>query len=82
MQSKFRGSGHCTSAGRITSILWDITEEFPPARQGTILKNHRVIGITINTSMMLSCALAATLMMTAVVVGLLDAVYRHAQAPG
>ena len=33
MQSKLRGAGHCTSAGRMTSVLWHIAEAFPPARQ-------------------------------------------------
>jgi len=32
-------------------------EAFPPARQGTILNSHRVIGIATNTSMVLNCAL-------------------------
>ena len=72
-RSKFRGAGHCTLAGRMTRILRHVAEAFPPARQGTILNNHRVIGIAINTSMMLSCALATCLMMTAEI-GLPDVV--------
>ena len=49
-RSIFRGADHCTSAGRITSILRHIAEAFPPARQGTILNNHRVISIANNIS--------------------------------
>jgi len=41
----------CTSAKRMTSILRHVAEAFPPARQGTILNSHRVIGIATNTSM-------------------------------
>jgi len=49
---------HCTSVKRITSILRHVVEEFPPARQGTILNSHRVIGWASNTSMVLNyCAL-------------------------
>jgi len=48
-------------------------EAFPPARQGTILKNHRVIGIATSTSMVLNCAIETYIMMTADV-GLQDAV--------
>jgi len=48
-----------TSAKRMTSILWYVSEAFPPARQGTILNSHRVIGIATNTSMVLNCALVA-----------------------
>jgi len=48
---------HCTSAKRITSILRHFAEAFLPARQGTILNSHRVIGIATNTSMVLNCAL-------------------------
>jgi len=39
----------------MTSILRHVAEAFPPARQGTILNSHRVIGIATNTSMVLSC---------------------------
>ena len=74
LQCKLRGAGHCTSAGRMTSVLWYIAEAFPPARQGTILHNHRLIGIATNTSMMLSYALVTYRMMTAEV-GLPDAIY-------
>jgi len=56
---------HCTSAKRMTSILRHVAEAFPPARQGTILNSHRVIGIAINTSMVLNCALVTYIMMTA-----------------
>ena len=76
LQSKFRGAGHCTLAGRVTSVLWHIAEAFSPARQGTILKNHRVISIATNTLMVLSYALVTYLIMTAEV-GLPDVVYRH-----
>jgi len=55
---------HCTSAKRMTSILRHIAEAFPPARQGTILNSHRVIGIATNTSMVLNCALLTYIMMT------------------
>jgi len=47
-----------------------VAEAFPPARQGTILNYHRVIGIATNTSMVLNCAYV---MMTADA-GLTDAV--------
>jgi len=47
------------------SILRHVPEAFPPARQGTILNSHRVIGIATNTSMVLSCALVTYIMMTA-----------------
>ena len=30
-------------------ILSHVVEVFPPARQGTILNNHRIIGIATNT---------------------------------
>ena len=53
-RSKLRGAGLCTLA-------------FSPARQRTILNNHRVIDITTNTSVMLNCALVTYLVMTAVV---------------
>ena len=65
MQCKLQSTSHCTSAGRMTSVLWHIAEAFPPARQGTILNNHRVIGIAINASMVLSCTLITYRMMTA-----------------
>jgi len=57
MKNKLRGTGHCTLAKRMTSILRHVAEIFPPARQGTILNSHRVIGIAINTSMVLNCAI-------------------------
>jgi len=64
-RSKLRGAGHCTSAKHMTSILRHVAEAFPPARQGTILNSHRVIGIATNTSMVLNCALVTYIMMTA-----------------
>jgi len=57
MLCKLKGAVHCTSAKRMTSILRHVAEAFPPARQGTILNSHRVIGIATNTSIMLNCAL-------------------------
>jgi len=48
---------HCTSAKRMNNILRHVAEAFPPARQGTILNSHRVIGIATNTLMVLNCAL-------------------------
>ena len=78
MQCKLRGAGHCSWARRITSILWHIAEAFLPVRQGTILTNHRVIGIATNISMVLCCALVTYPMMTAEV-GLPNVVYRHTQ---
>jgi len=60
-------------AKRMTSILRHVALAFPPARQGTILNSHRVIGIATNTSMVLNCALVIYIMMTAVA-GLPDAV--------
>jgi len=53
--------------------LLNVAEAFPPARQGTILNSHQVIGIATNTSMVLNCALVTYIMMTADV-GLPDAV--------
>jgi len=53
--------------------LRHVAEAFPPARQGTILNFHRVIGIATNTSMVLNCALVTYIMITADV-GLPDAV--------
>ena len=76
VQGKLRRPGYCTSAGRMTSVLWHAAEAFSPARQGTILNNHRVIGIATNTSMVLICALVTYLKMTTEI-GLPDAVYRH-----
>jgi len=70
---KLEGAGHCISAKRMTSILRHVAEVFPPARQGTILNNHRVIGIATNTSMVLNCAFVTYIMMTADA-GLPDAV--------
>jgi len=49
----------------MTSILGHDAEAFPPARQGTILNSHRVIGIAANTSMVVKCALVTYIMMTA-----------------
>ena len=40
----------------MTRILRHVAEAFPPARQGTILNNHRIIGIVTDTSMVLNCA--------------------------
>jgi len=37
----------------MTSILRHVAEAFPPARQGTILNSHGVIGIATNTSIVL-----------------------------
>jgi len=75
MLCKLKGAGHCTSAKRLTSLLRHVAAAFPPARQGTILNNHRVIGIAANTSMVLAlnCAFATYKMMTADA-GLPDAV--------
>jgi len=49
----------------MTSILRHVAETFPPARQGTILDFHRVIGMATNTSIVLNCALVTYIMMTA-----------------
>jgi len=68
-----RIKSHCTSAKRMTSILRHVAEKCSPASQGTILNSHRVIGIAINTSMVLNWALVTYIMMAADV-GLLDAV--------
>jgi len=57
----------------MTSILRHVAEAFPPARQGTILNSHRVIGNATNTSMVIDCVLVTYIMMTADV-GLPDAV--------
>jgi len=57
----------------MTTSLRHVAEAFPPARQGTILNSHRVIGNATNTSMVLNCALMTYIMMTADV-GLPDAV--------
>jgi len=74
MLCKLKGAGHYyTSAKRMTSILRHVAEAFPPARQGTILNKHRIIGIAANTSMVQNCALVTYIMMTADV-GLPDAV--------
>jgi len=54
-------------------LLRHVAEEFPPARQGTILISHRVLGIATNTPMVLNCALVTYIMMTADV-GLPDVV--------
>jgi len=54
--------------------LRHVAEAFPLARQGTILNSHPIIGVAINTSMVLNCALVTYVMMTADV-GLPDAVY-------
>jgi len=68
-----KGAGHCTLAKRMTSILRYGAEALPPARQGTVLNHHRVIGIVTNTSMVPNCALVTYIMMTADL-GLPDAV--------
>jgi len=60
---------------RMTSILSHVTEAFPPARQGTTINNHRVIGAA-NTSIVLNCVLVTYIIMTAIA-GLPDAVKRH-----
>jgi len=73
MLCKLKGAGHCTSAKCMTSILRHLKKAFPPARQGTILNNHRVISIAAYTSMVLNCALVIYIMMTAVA-GLPDGV--------
>jgi len=65
MLCKLKGAGYCTSAKRMTSILRHVAEAFYPARQGSILNIHRVIGIAANTSMVLNCALVTYIMMTA-----------------
>jgi len=53
------------SAKCMTSILRHVAMAFPPARQGTILNSHRVIGIPTNTSVVLNCALVTYILMTA-----------------
>jgi len=73
MLCKLKGAGQCTSAKRMTSILRHVAEAFPPARQETILNNHRVMDIAANTSMVLNCTLVTYIMMTADA-GLPDAV--------
>jgi len=73
MLYRLKGTGHCTSAKRMTSMLKHAAEAFPPAMQGIILNSHRVIGIATNTSMVLNCALVTYIMMTADM-GLSDAV--------
>jgi len=73
MLCKLKGEGHCKSAKCMTSILRHVAEAFPSGRQGTILNNHRVIGIAANTSMVLNFALVTYIMMTADA-GLPDAV--------
>jgi len=73
MLCKLKGAGHCTSAKRMISLLRHVAEAFPPARQGTILNTHRVIGIATNTSMLQNCVLVTYILMTADV-GLPDAV--------
>jgi len=60
-RSKRRGAGHCTSAKRMTRILRHVAEAFSPARQGTILNYHRVIGIATNASMVVNCSLVLAL---------------------
>jgi len=42
---KLKGAGHCTSSKRKTVILTHVAEAFPPARQGTNINAHRVVGI-------------------------------------
>jgi len=52
----------------MTSILRHVAEACPPARQGSILNSHRVVGIATNNSMVLNCALVTYIMMTADIV--------------
>jgi len=52
----------------MTSILRHVAEAFPPARQGTTLNNHRVIGIAANTSMVLNCAFVTYIMINDTIV--------------
>jgi len=56
---------NCNSAKRRIDTLRHVVEAFAPARQGTIVNSHRVIGIFTNTSMVLNCALVTYIMMTA-----------------
>jgi len=44
--------------------LRHVAEAFTPARQGTILNSHPVIGIATNTSMVLNCALVTYILIT------------------
>jgi len=62
----------------IDQHLRHVAEAFSPARQGTILYPHRVVGIATNTSMVLNFAFLTYIMMTADV-GLPDAALRHTQ---
>jgi len=79
MQTQRRRSLHIGKTHDQYRILRHIAEAFSPARQGTILNSHQVIGIaTNNTSMVLNCALVTYILMTADV-GLPDAVYCHTQ---
>jgi len=55
MLCKLKGAGHCTSAKRMTSSLRHVAQAFPPARQGTILNSHRVIGIPTPSYMLHTC---------------------------
>jgi len=73
MLCKLKGAGETHREKRTTSILRRVAEAFPPARQGTILNNHRVIGVATNTSKVLNCVTATYLLMTADV-GLPDTV--------
>ena len=57
----------------MTSIFKHVAEAFSSNMQGTIINNHRVIGIVTNTSMVPNCALVTYLIATAEV-GLPDAV--------
>ena len=63
----------------MTSILKHVAEAFPPARQGTILNNHRVIDIDTNTPTVLNCALVTYLMMIGGVGLPDDTVYHYTQ---
>ena len=62
-QTQRRRSLHI--AGRMSRIFRHFAVAFPPARQGTILNNHRVIGIATNTSVGLNSSLVTYLMITA-----------------
>jgi len=65
MQTKLKCADYCTFAKRMICILRHVAEAFRPARQGTNLNSHRVIGIATNISMVLNCALVTYIMMTA-----------------
>jgi len=54
MLYKLKGAGHCASAKHMTSILRHVAGAFSPARQGTIINSHRVIGIATGAKLRLS----------------------------